>query len=136
MPKCDNCIAVSDPYATGDHRMITPNSNEILMQWPLEWTGLKPLAMGKIQSWLRRHSKHYQENNMQGDCEYCGRWSGELIEGFCQPCDRRVYPDKYASESGIAVGSTTADRGGRQAAVAGGQQDDLALEPATDSELA
>lgn len=33
----------------------TPENQEWLMGWPIGWTALKPLAMDKFQSWLRRH---------------------------------------------------------------------------------
>ena len=38
-------------------RMITPTSNEILMQWPKGWSGLKPLETGKFREWLREHGQ-------------------------------------------------------------------------------
>lgn len=37
------------------HKMITPLSNEILMQWPEGWTDLKPLETDKFQQWLQWH---------------------------------------------------------------------------------
>jgi len=36
-------------------KMITAESNENLMQWPLKWTDLKPLETGKILSWQQQH---------------------------------------------------------------------------------
>ena len=38
---------------------INPEWTEHLMWWPLGWTDLKPLAMGKYQSWLQEHSIPY-----------------------------------------------------------------------------
>jgi hypothetical protein len=38
------------------HKMITPESNEILMQWPLQWTALKQLGTAKYQQWQQQHS--------------------------------------------------------------------------------
>jgi hypothetical protein len=37
---------------------IMPRTIEILMQWPEEWTDLKPLEMDKFQQWLNSHGKH------------------------------------------------------------------------------
>jgi hypothetical protein len=34
---------------------LNPMWVEWLMGWPLEWTDLKPLAMGKFRQWLRSH---------------------------------------------------------------------------------
>ena len=31
---------------------------ETMMDWPKEWTGLKPLVMDKFQQWLNSHGKH------------------------------------------------------------------------------
>lgn len=36
-------------------RMITAESNEILMKWPSKWTGLKPLETGRFRQWLQEH---------------------------------------------------------------------------------
>ena len=38
-------------------KMITPESNEILMRWPEGWTDLKPLEMDKFQKWINSHGK-------------------------------------------------------------------------------
>lgn len=33
------------------------------------------------------------EPGVQGDCDYCGEWSGRLIGGACAPCrDRYKLP--------------------------------------------
>jgi len=37
------------------NKMITAESNEILMQWPPKWTDLKPLETDKIHTWRQRH---------------------------------------------------------------------------------
>lgn len=29
-----------------------------------------------------------------GDCEYCGEWSGRLVEGACAPCREHYRLDK------------------------------------------
>lgn len=34
---------------------VTPESHEYLMGWPIGWTDLKPLEMGRFQSWLSAH---------------------------------------------------------------------------------
>ena len=34
---------------------LNPDWVEWLMGWPLGWTDLKPLEMGKFQQWLRLH---------------------------------------------------------------------------------
>lgn len=39
------------------HKMITAESNEILMQWPPKWTDLKPLATDKILDWQNSPGK-------------------------------------------------------------------------------
>lgn len=39
------------------HKMITPESNEILMLWPEGWSDLKPLEMGKWDRWLQEHGE-------------------------------------------------------------------------------
>lgn len=44
------------------HRMITPESNEILMQWPEGWSDLKPLEMDKIRFWLQQHGGYCQKD--------------------------------------------------------------------------
>ncbi len=38
------------------NKMITAESNEILMQWPPKWTDLKPLETDKIHTWQQWHS--------------------------------------------------------------------------------
>lgn len=35
---------------------VTPESHEYLMGWPIGWSALEPLEMGKFQAWLRSHS--------------------------------------------------------------------------------
>ncbi len=37
----------------------TPQNQEWLMGWPIGWSGLKPLAMDRFQSWLSAHCLHY-----------------------------------------------------------------------------
>ena len=39
------------------HKMITPESNEILMLWPEGWSDLKPLEMDKWAQWLQEHGE-------------------------------------------------------------------------------
>jgi hypothetical protein len=34
----------------------TPTNHEWLMDWPIGWTDLKPLEMGKFQAWQQQHS--------------------------------------------------------------------------------
>ena len=41
---------------------IHPNFTEWMMGWPLDWTDLKPLEMGKFQSWRQQHSIYCQDN--------------------------------------------------------------------------
>lgn len=36
---------------------LNPEWTEWLMGWPIGWTGLKPLAMDRFQSWRQTHSK-------------------------------------------------------------------------------
>jgi hypothetical protein len=37
--------------------LLNPTWVEWLMGWPLRWTDLEPLEMGKFQSWLLLHGK-------------------------------------------------------------------------------
>ncbi|MNX96517.1 hypothetical protein D3C86_1288370 [compost metagenome] len=39
---------------------LNPEWVEWLMGWPIGWTELKPLEMGKFQLWQQEHSKSYQ----------------------------------------------------------------------------
>ena len=48
---------IQEQFARVFHKMITPHSNEILMQWPKGWSSLKPLATDKIRLWLNSHGK-------------------------------------------------------------------------------
>jgi len=41
---------------------LTPNSIEILMNWPEGWSDSRPLEMDRIQSWLRLHGAPSQED--------------------------------------------------------------------------
>lgn len=43
-------------------KMITPESNEILMLWPKGWTDLKPLAMDRFHSWRQMHSEFFRRD--------------------------------------------------------------------------
>ena len=47
-----------------DYSTIYPNpmAYEAIMGWPIQWTELKPLEMGKFQSWLQAHSEFLKEN--------------------------------------------------------------------------
>ena len=27
---------------------------------------------------------------VEGECDWCGNWSGRLIDGFCAPCRERL----------------------------------------------
>lgn len=36
--------------------LLNPDWEEWLMGWPIGWTELKPLAMGRFQEWLQQHS--------------------------------------------------------------------------------
>ena len=42
------------------HKMITPLSNEIMMQWPEGWTDLRPLAMDKSPCAQQLHGESFQ----------------------------------------------------------------------------
>jgi hypothetical protein len=39
---------------------LNPQWVEWLMGWPIGWTGLKPLEMGRFQEWQQQHSESYQ----------------------------------------------------------------------------
>ena len=41
---------------------LNPDWVEWLMGWPIGWTDLKPLEMGKFQSWLQQHGESLEEN--------------------------------------------------------------------------
>jgi len=45
----------SDGSPTGGQ--LNPNWVEWLIGWPIGWTDLKPLAMGKYQQWLQQHGR-------------------------------------------------------------------------------
>lgn len=47
---------VQEQSARCFHKMITAESNEILMKWPPKWTALEPLEMDKFHLWLQEHS--------------------------------------------------------------------------------
>jgi len=36
-------------------RYASPDLSELVIRWPMGWTGLQPLAMGRMQEWLRSH---------------------------------------------------------------------------------
>jgi len=38
-------------------KLMNPNFVEWLMGWPVDWTGLQPLATGKYQQWLQLHGR-------------------------------------------------------------------------------
>jgi len=42
--------------------MLAPTLPEKMMRWPIGWTGLKQLEMGRMQEWLHSHGKSLEEN--------------------------------------------------------------------------
>ena len=46
------------PLAVHAGGQLNPNWVEWLIGWPIGWTDLKPLAMGKYQQWLRQHGRY------------------------------------------------------------------------------
>jgi len=42
--------------------MLSPTLPEKMMRWPIGWTGLRPLEMGKMQLWLQQHGEFLEEN--------------------------------------------------------------------------
>ncbi len=58
---------IQEQFARVFHRMITPESNEILMQWPKGWSGLKPLEMDRIRSWSSEHGACWPEGHRAQD---------------------------------------------------------------------
>ena len=44
------------------HIHVHPCFAEWMMDWPINWTELKPLAMGKFHQWLNWHGKSLQED--------------------------------------------------------------------------
>lgn len=49
-----NYMRQTQPYVMTDGR-YHPNLSEWLMWWPMGWTGLQQLEMGKFQSWQQQH---------------------------------------------------------------------------------
>jgi hypothetical protein len=43
-------------------RHLNPAWVEWLMGWPIGWTDLKPLEMGKFHLWLQQHGEFLEEN--------------------------------------------------------------------------
>lgn len=44
------------------HKMITAESNSILMKWPIKWASLRPWETDRIHSWQRSHSLFCQRD--------------------------------------------------------------------------
>jgi len=44
----------------GFENMLAPTLPEKMMRWPIGWTDLRPLEMGRMQSWQHSHSKFFQ----------------------------------------------------------------------------
>lgn len=42
------------------------------------------------QQALANRPKQEMQPGVEGDCEFCGYWSGRLVQGACAPCR-----DKY-----------------------------------------
>jgi len=53
----DYCARMEEEAGRPRNGKVNPVYAEWLMGWPEEWTGLKPLATGKFQQWLRLHGK-------------------------------------------------------------------------------
>ena len=49
---------IQEQFARLFRRMITPESNEILMLWPQGWSDLKPLETVRFQRWLEQHGEY------------------------------------------------------------------------------
>lgn len=72
------------------------------LRYKSTWTGMSERgdiidrANDKAQEMLdasieeARHRAGLIEAGTQGDCDYCGEWSGRLVGGVCAPCR-----DKY-----------------------------------------
>jgi hypothetical protein len=58
---------LSEQLARVHQVKLTPNAGEILMNWPLGWTDLKPLAMDRFLRWQNSHGKHSAELNEKGN---------------------------------------------------------------------
>jgi len=59
-----NTITLCAQARGGDQtlpRYLNPEWVEWLMGWPLGWTDLKPLGMGRFQEWQQQHSEYCQE---------------------------------------------------------------------------
>jgi hypothetical protein len=48
---------LTDFYVLINGRNLHPRFAEWMMNWPLEWTDLKPLEMDKFQSWQQQHGQ-------------------------------------------------------------------------------
>jgi hypothetical protein len=51
----DGTITLQEAQALGSGGQLNPPWVEWLMGWPIEWTDLKPLEMGRFRQWLRSH---------------------------------------------------------------------------------
>ena len=55
--KCES-LDEARKMGAGNGGKLNPTWVEWLMNWPIEWTDLKPLGMDKFQQWLGSHGKH------------------------------------------------------------------------------
>lgn len=52
-------FSIQNQFARLFHKMITPESNEVLMLLPKGWSGSKPLATASVQNWLAQRGNVY-----------------------------------------------------------------------------
>ncbi len=50
-----NARPLNETVTGGKSGQLNPTWVEWLMDWPLEWTALKPLATGRFREWLQQH---------------------------------------------------------------------------------
>lgn len=46
--------------------------------------------LAELEERLNPRKPYVLPEGKPGDCEFCGEWSGRLIEGTCAPCRDRM----------------------------------------------
>ena len=65
LPSAIKMRPLPNGYQPHQDGQLNPEWVEWFMGWPIGWTELKPLAMGKFQEWLRQHSVCCVEDDKQ-----------------------------------------------------------------------
>lgn len=58
-------------------KMTTPQRQEILMNWPKEWTASASLATDGFQQWLQEHSRHSHRESQRKSSPFAGEGEEE-----------------------------------------------------------